>query len=100
RWTRVEEVALRLSVRGAGRVDLYRSKSNGDVVHLEGKQLDTGGDLLELEFRESLAPFEDGGWVWFDIATGRQALSITDAAWIVDEPLPVRPLAVAITTFN
>jgi galactofuranosylgalactofuranosylrhamnosyl-N-acetylglucosaminyl-diphospho-decaprenol beta-1,5/1,6-galactofuranosyltransferase len=100
RWTRLEEVALRLSVRGAGRVDLYRSKSNGDVVHLEGKQLDTGGRLLELEFRESLAPFEDGGWVWFDVATDRKALSIMDAAWIVDEPLPVRPLAVAITTFN
>jgi galactofuranosylgalactofuranosylrhamnosyl-N-acetylglucosaminyl-diphospho-decaprenol beta-1,5/1,6-galactofuranosyltransferase len=100
RWTRVEEVALRLTVCGAGRVDLYRSKSNGDVVHLEGKQLDTGGEEVVLEFRESLAPFEDGGWVWFDIATERQSLTIADAAWIVDDPLPPRPLAVAITTFN
>ncbi len=100
RWTRVEEVALRLTVRGAGRVDLYRSKSNGDVVHLEGKHLDTGGEPVQLEFRESLAPFEDGGWVWFDVATGRDSLTVSDAAWIVDEPLPVRPLAVAITTFN
>jgi galactofuranosylgalactofuranosylrhamnosyl-N-acetylglucosaminyl-diphospho-decaprenol beta-1,5/1,6-galactofuranosyltransferase len=113
RWTRVEEVALRLTVRGSGRVDLYRSKSNGDIVHLEGKQLDSnqldpsdgsrdgasdGG--VQLEFRESLAPFEDGGWVWFDVATERESLTITDAAWIVDEPLPARPLAVAITTFN
>ena len=100
RWTRVEEVALRLTVHGAGRVDLYRSKSNGDVVHLEGKQLDTGGRQIELEFRESLAPFEDGGWVWFDVATERQSLTITDAAWIIDEPLPAQPLAVVITTFN
>jgi galactofuranosylgalactofuranosylrhamnosyl-N-acetylglucosaminyl-diphospho-decaprenol beta-1,5/1,6-galactofuranosyltransferase len=100
RWTRVEEVALRLTIRGAGRVDLYRSKSNGDVVHLEGKQLDTGAGGVDLEFRESLAPFEDGGWVWFDVATERGSLTISDAAWIVDEPLPVRPLAVAITTFN
>ncbi|MGH3874738.1 MAG: glycosyltransferase [Pseudonocardiaceae bacterium] len=100
RWTRVEEVALRLSVRGAGRVDLYRSKANGDVVHLEGKQLDTGGGTVELEFRESLAPFEDGGWVWFDVATVRESLTVADAAWIVDEPLPTHPLAVAITTFN
>jgi len=100
RWTRVEEVALRLTVRGAGRVDLYRSKSNGDVVHLEGKQLDAVTDPVQLEFRESLAPFEDGGWVWFDVATERGSLTITDAAWIVDEPLPARPLAVAITTFN
>jgi galactofuranosylgalactofuranosylrhamnosyl-N-acetylglucosaminyl-diphospho-decaprenol beta-1,5/1,6-galactofuranosyltransferase len=100
RWTRVEEVALRLTVRGCGRVDLYRSKSNGDVVHLEGKQLDAAAEPVQLEFRESLAPFEDGGWVWFDVATERGSLTVTDAAWIVDEPLPVRPLAVAITTFN
>ena len=100
RWTRVEEVALRLTVRGAGRVDLYRSKSNGEVVHLEGKQLDTSGDQIELEFRESLAPFEDGGWVWFDVATERHSLTVSDAAWIIDEPLPVQPLAVVITTFN
>lgn len=100
RWTWVEEVTLRLTVRGCGRVDLYRSKSNGDVVHLEGKHLETAGKPLELEFRESLAPFEDGGWVWFDVATEGESLTITDVAWIVDEPLPVRPLAVAITTFN
>ncbi|HET9254296.1 MAG TPA: glycosyltransferase [Pseudonocardiaceae bacterium] len=100
RWTRVEEVALRLTVRGAGRVDLYRSKSNGDVVHLEGKQLDTRGEAIILEFRESLAPFEDGGWVWFDIATEHESLTVSDAAWIIDEPLPPRPLAIAITTFN
>ncbi|HET9118784.1 MAG TPA: glycosyltransferase, partial [Pseudonocardiaceae bacterium] len=100
RWTRVEEVVLRVTARGTGRVDLYRSKANGDLVHLEGRQLDTGDGDVELEFRESLAPFEDGGWVWFDVATGRDPLTIADGAWIIDEPLPVRALAVAITTFN
>ena len=100
RWTRVEEVALRLTVRGSGRVDLYRSKPGGDVVHLQGKQLDTGTGSTELEFRVSLAPFEDGGWVWFDVATRRDRLTVSDAAWLVDEPLPPRGLAVAITTFN
>ena len=100
RWTRVEEVALRLTVRGSGRVDLYRSKPGGDVVHLQGKQLDTGTGSTELEFRVSLAPFEDGGWVWFDVATRRDQLTVSDAAWLVDEPLPPRGLAVAITTFN
>jgi galactofuranosylgalactofuranosylrhamnosyl-N-acetylglucosaminyl-diphospho-decaprenol beta-1,5/1,6-galactofuranosyltransferase len=100
RWTRLEEVALRLTVRGSGRVDLYRSTSHGQSVHLEGQHLDSGDSPLQLEFRESLAPFEDGGWVWFDVATERESLTITDAAWIIDEPLPPRPLAVAITTFN
>jgi galactofuranosylgalactofuranosylrhamnosyl-N-acetylglucosaminyl-diphospho-decaprenol beta-1,5/1,6-galactofuranosyltransferase len=105
RWTRVEEVALRVTVAGAGRVDLYRSKPNGDIVHLQGKQLDTETEAgtpatTEVEFRVSLAPFEDGGWVWFDVATRHGALTVTDAAWIVDTPLPLRRLAVAITTFN
>jgi galactofuranosylgalactofuranosylrhamnosyl-N-acetylglucosaminyl-diphospho-decaprenol beta-1,5/1,6-galactofuranosyltransferase len=100
RWTRVEEVALRLTVRGAGRVDLYRSKPNGDVVHLQGKQLDTANVATELEFRVSLAPFEDGGWVWFDVATRNEALTVADGAWVVDEPLPPRTLTVVITTFN
>ncbi|MCC5697096.1 hypothetical protein LH612_28460, partial [Klebsiella pneumoniae] len=36
RWTKVDEVVLRLKVRGAGRLDVYRSKPNGDSVHLEG----------------------------------------------------------------
>ncbi|MGH3909026.1 MAG: glycosyltransferase [Pseudonocardiaceae bacterium] len=100
RWTRVEEVALRCSVQGTGRVDLYRSKPDGDIVHLQGKQLATGDETVEVEFRVSLAPFEDGGWVWFDVATRHKPLTVTDAAWIVDAPLPVRRLAVAITTFN
>jgi len=100
RWTRVGEVSLRLTVRGAGRVDLYRSKPNGDAVHLQGKQLDTGEEPMELQFRVQLAPFEDGGWVWFDVATRQESLTVTDGAWILDEPLPPRRLAVAITTFN
>ncbi|MGH4023691.1 MAG: glycosyltransferase family 2 protein, partial [Pseudonocardiaceae bacterium] len=100
RWTRVEEVALRCSVRGTGRVDLYRSKPDGDVVHLQGKQLETGTETVEIEFRVSLAPFEDGGWVWFDVATRHESLTVTDAVWLVEDPLPVRRLAVAITTFN
>jgi galactofuranosylgalactofuranosylrhamnosyl-N-acetylglucosaminyl-diphospho-decaprenol beta-1,5/1,6-galactofuranosyltransferase len=100
RWTRITEVTLRLTVRGAGRVDLYRSKPNGDAVHLQGKQLDTVGEAADLEFRVSLAPFEDGGWVWFDVATRREPLTVDNAAWALDKPLPARQLAVAITTFN
>lgn len=100
RWTRVEEVALHLAVQGAGRIDLYRSKPNGDMVHLQGKQLDTGDDAVDVELRVSLAPFEDGGWVWFDVATQHGSMTVSDAAWAVDTPLPEHRVAVAITTFN
>ncbi|HEU0086260.1 MAG TPA: glycosyltransferase [Pseudonocardiaceae bacterium] len=100
RWTRIEEVALRCRVRGAGRVDLYRSKPDGDMVHLQGKHLETQGETVEVEFRVSLAPFEDGGWVWFDVATRHEPLTVSDAVWLVDTALPARRLAIAITTFN
>lgn len=100
RWTKVDEVALRLSVGGAGRVDLYRSKPNGDIVHLQGKQLDTGDGATEVEFRVSLAPFEDGGWLWFDATTRGTPLTVDEAAWTVDEPLPDDKIAIVVTTFN
>ncbi len=100
RWTRVEEVALHLAVQGTGRVDLYRSKPNGDIVHLQGKQLDTGDEPVDVELRVSLAPFEDGGWVWFDVTTQHGSMTVRDAAWAVDTPLPEHRVAVAITTFN
>lgn len=100
RWTSVDEVALHFAAQGVGRVDLYRSKPNGDVVHLQGKQLDTGDQPAELEFRVSLAPFEDGGWIWFDVATRNGSLTVSNGAWTVDRALPEQRVALAITTFN
>src|SRR5699024_5261875 len=40
RWTEVGEVVLRMRVRGAGRIDVYRSKPNGDSVHLQGTPIE------------------------------------------------------------
>ena len=42
RWTRISEVVLRMDVRGGGRIDVYRSKPNGDIVHLQGQPVDAG----------------------------------------------------------
>ncbi|HEY0451525.1 glycosyltransferase [Actinophytocola sp.] len=100
RWTRVDHVTLRLNVRGAGRVEVYRSKPNGDIVHLQGEPVHAEKKWRTLEFRLSLAPFEDGGWLWFDVFTESRTLEVADAAWLSDEPLPVQKLAVGITTFN
>ena len=36
RWTILDEVVLRLTVRGAGRVDLYRSKIDGSRIAIGG----------------------------------------------------------------
>lgn len=100
RWTRVTDVTLRMNVRGGGRVEVYRSKPNGDIVHVRGVPVRAENEWRTLEFRVSLAPFEDGGWLWFDVFTENLALEVADAAWLADEPLPVQKVAVGITTFN
>jgi galactofuranosylgalactofuranosylrhamnosyl-N-acetylglucosaminyl-diphospho-decaprenol beta-1,5/1,6-galactofuranosyltransferase len=100
RWTRVGHVTLRLTVRGAGRVEVYRSKPNGDVVHLQGAPVHAEQKSETLEFRLTLSPFEDGGWLWFDVFTENLPLTVTDAVWLADEPLPMQKIAIGITTFN
>ncbi|HWM03163.1 MAG TPA: glycosyltransferase, partial [Actinophytocola sp.] len=100
RWTTVGDVTLRLNVRGAGRVELYRSKPNGDIAHLRGTAVHAEDDWQTLEFRVGLAPFEDGGWLWFDVFTEQHTLEVADAVWLADEPLPAKKVAVGITTFN
>lgn len=100
RWTTVENVVLTLRVRGGGRIDVYRSKPNGDIVHLQGMPLNTSGKWQDLEFRISLAPFEDGGWIWFDVFTDDSTLEIGEGAWLSDVALPEQKLAIGTTTFN
>lgn len=100
RWTVVEDVTLRLTVRGAGRVEVYRSKPNGDIVHLMGAPVHAEKKAETLEFRLTLTPFEDGGWLWFDVFTENSTMQVTDAVWLADEPLPMQKVAVGITTFN
>jgi galactofuranosylgalactofuranosylrhamnosyl-N-acetylglucosaminyl-diphospho-decaprenol beta-1,5/1,6-galactofuranosyltransferase len=100
RWTVVEDVTLRLSVRGAGRVEVYRSKPNGDIVHLTGAPVHAEDEEQTLEFRLTLTPFEDGGWLWFDVFTENLPMRVSEAVWLSDEPLPMKKIAVGITTFN
>jgi galactofuranosylgalactofuranosylrhamnosyl-N-acetylglucosaminyl-diphospho-decaprenol beta-1,5/1,6-galactofuranosyltransferase len=100
RWTTVEQVTLHLKVRGAGRVEVYRSKPNGDIVHLKGEPVHAEDGWHDLEFEMPLAPFEDGGWLWFDVFTENVPLEITDAAWLSDTPLPPKKMAIGTTTFS
>lgn len=100
RWTRVDEVVLRLKVRGAGRVDLYRSKPNGHIVHLEGTTVSSTKSWRHLEFRVGLTPFEDGGWIWFDVFTNDSALEIDESAWTTDLALPAQKVVVGTTTMR
>lgn len=100
RWTTVERVTLHLKAKGAGRVEVYRSKPNGDLVHLQGTPVHAEDDWQTIEFEVALTPFEDGGWLWFDVFTENMSLEIADACWLSDKPLPVKKMAIGTTTFS
>lgn len=104
RWSILESVVLRVEVIGSCRVDLYRSK-------IDGSRIGIGGDLITTdetgrgvaEFELDLGPFEDGGWIWFDVTTDTDT-EIVSAGWYA----PIDPpdgadrvgITVGIPTFN
>ncbi|MFT3660511.1 MAG: glycosyltransferase [Gordonia sp. (in: high G+C Gram-positive bacteria)] len=99
RWSVLKSVVLRIELaagdgavtQAPARVDLYRSK-------IDGSRIAIGGDLVRLgadgrgvyEFETDLGPFEDGGWIWFDVTTDT-ATEITAAGWYA--PIEVPPSA-------
>ncbi|QKT05862.1 galactofuranosyltransferase GlfT2 [Gordonia sp. X0973] len=107
RWTTLKTVVLRVEITGTARVDLYRSK-------IDGSRIGIGGDLVPvdengrgaIEFELDLGPFEDGGWIWFDITTDTDT-EITSAGWYSPNPAPTpeeggkdKRVTVGIPTFN
>jgi galactofuranosylgalactofuranosylrhamnosyl-N-acetylglucosaminyl-diphospho-decaprenol beta-1,5/1,6-galactofuranosyltransferase len=100
RWTVIDKVSLRLTAHGAGRVDVYRSAANGDIVHLAAQPVRATAEPIEFEFSVDINTFEDGGWVWFDVFTDDTAMEISDAAWLTEAALPEQRLSIGTTTFN
>lgn len=76
RWSQLSEVELHIAVEGTARVDVYRSKIDGARLAVEGRVLSDE----RAEFRLSLAPFEDGGWLWFEVTAQTDAV-IKEAGW-------------------
>ncbi len=81
RWSQLDEVQLRVELTGDARIDIYRSKIDGSRIAVTGDvvQTDEVGHGTA-EFTISLAPFEDGGWIWFDI-TCESAVTLHSAGW-------------------
>jgi galactofuranosylgalactofuranosylrhamnosyl-N-acetylglucosaminyl-diphospho-decaprenol beta-1,5/1,6-galactofuranosyltransferase len=84
RWSQLSEVQLRIELTGDARVDIYRSKIDGSRIAVDGgnvaeedKDADGRGTV---EFTVSLAPFEDGGWIWFDL-TCESETTVHAAGW-------------------
>lgn len=101
RWSTLTSVVLRVELTGAARVDVYRSKATGARISVGGTEIISGSDApAAAEFEIELAPFEDGGWIWFDITTDITTV-VHSAAWYASVPAPGRAnIAVGIPTFN
>lgn len=103
RWTVLERVALRVRVRGSGRIDLYRSKIDGARIAIEGQTFSAGAEVAattDVEIVTDLGPFEDGGWLWFDL-TADSEVELLSAGWYALETVDTpRRVVVGIPTFN
>nr|WP_277350848.1 glycosyltransferase [Rhodococcus sp. HNM0569] len=98
RWTTLDSVVLRLSMSGHCRVDVYRSKADGSRIHVDGREFEDGD--ADLEFVVDLGPFEDGGWIWFDVTSDTEVV-LEAAGWYAPSEAPGRgSVAVGIPTFN
>ncbi|MFD4180471.1 glycosyltransferase [Rhodococcus sp. NPDC058514] len=98
RWSILTSVVLRLELSGHGRVDVYRSKADSSRIHVEGREFQDGDAALE--FAVELAPFEDGGWIWFDITSDTEVV-LESAGWYAPVEAPGEAsVAVGIPTFN
>ncbi|WP_280331783.1 glycosyltransferase [Nocardia wallacei] len=102
RWTVLKSVVLRLELSGHGRVDVYRSKADGSRIHVQGNEFSTGGgeSVALVEFEVDLGPFEDGGWIWFDITTDSH-VDLRSGGWYAPVEAPGEgSIAVGMPTFN
>ncbi|MFI5505931.1 glycosyltransferase [Mycobacterium sp. NPDC051804] len=102
RWSTLESVVLRVELTGSARVDVYRSKATGARITVGGEPISSGESDIPavVEFEIDLSPFEDGGWIWFDITTNTKS-TVHSAGWYATKPAPGRAnVAVGIPTFN
>ncbi|MCV7343544.1 glycosyltransferase [Mycolicibacterium rhodesiae] len=102
RWSTLESVVLRVELTGSARVDVYRSKATGARITVGGTEISSPDATTptSAEFEIGLDPFEDGGWIWFDITTDSRS-TVHSAGWYAPVPAPGRAsVAVGIPTFN
>ncbi|SBS72674.1 Galactofuranosyl transferase GlfT2 [uncultured Mycobacterium sp.] len=102
RWSMLESVVLRVELTGSARVDVYRSKATGARITVGGTEVSSPDATTPTaaEFEIGLDPFEDGGWIWFDITTDTN-VTVHSAGWYAPVAAPGRAsVAVGIPTFN
>ena len=101
RWTSVEEVLLRVRLRGQATVIVYRSSAKGHIQRVDSVRIDSE-ESREETFRLTMSPFIDGGWYWMDIVAGEGTAVLERADWCADASglVPQGTVSLGITTFN
>ena len=100
RWSVLSEVCLRVRIRGAGSVTVYRSTSKGHSSRVESRRVDsTQAETMEMVL--PLKSFIDGGWYWFDLAADGGELHLERAEWVgrTDGAAP-GTVTIGITSYN
>jgi galactofuranosylgalactofuranosylrhamnosyl-N-acetylglucosaminyl-diphospho-decaprenol beta-1,5/1,6-galactofuranosyltransferase len=97
RWSVLDEVRLRVTVRGRANVLVYRSSGKGNAQRVDAVEAADG----TAEFTLPLKPFIDGGWYWFDIVGADEGTVLEAAQWFAtDAPAGQGTATIGITTFN
>ncbi|MFG1785538.1 glycosyltransferase [Rhodococcus oryzae] len=99
RWTTVTEVRVSLRAAGSGRfrVRLVASDIAGHR-RIVGAVAGSGDETVELS--SPLDKFVDGGALWVEIDALDAPLTVDRLEWTAAAPEAVRPVAIAICTFN
>ncbi|MHC1561852.1 glycosyltransferase [Actinomycetospora sp. C-140] len=96
RWTTATEVRFEGRTRGAGRVMLRASDTNGVPRTLAVHD----AQAEDLRLSAPLDRFLDGGGLWIEIVTDDAELVLHDARWTVAAPATDRGASVVVCTHN
>ncbi|MBF6173443.1 glycosyltransferase [Nocardia blacklockiae] len=99
RWTTVTEieVAMRLTVGDRARVRLAASDIAGHRRIIDTADVRADGRVV---LRATLDQYVDGGALWLEFDAVGGELGIEELEWSAAAPETVRPVAIAICTFN
>ncbi|WP_378735836.1 glycosyltransferase [Nocardia brasiliensis] len=99
RWTTVTEVraAMVLDVTKKARVRLVASDIAGHRRIIDTAQVTANGPLT---LTAPLDQYVDGGAIWLEFDAIGGDLGITEVSWTTVAPDRIRPVAIAICTFN
>lgn len=97
-WTPVRNVRLTVRSTGPATILVYRSDGAGVARRLAAHEaVDEATSVFDL----ALDAYDDGGWIWFDIAAGEDDARFVGAEWTTEQA-PVRrgKASLGITTYN